>query len=482
MATCLRRFRPASFALRALAWSLGLFGLLRLSWVEVHGLLPLTRLQGQLAAALCGAPSRPIDATLACSGADALALCLGVILAYPARWRARLAGVSVGIVFVLGLNTVRIGTLGRVAASPEWFDVLHVYAWPGVLTLAIAGYVFAWMHIADGRAIPDRPRHEPLTIEATPGTAPSTSCRSRRFMILAAVCVAVFTAMAPRYLQSNAVLVVAALIARTAGALLTVFGVEAHATGNVLWTSRGGFEVTQECISTPLIPIYLAAVVAYAVTWRQRACGLLAAAPLFMGFGIARLLVVALPAAIVASPLFLIHSFYQLLLAAAIVLAAAFWRDGAGWIAARRAGVGILIGTSLAWVLGEHYAGALTTAAEMIVSRISGVAAGLVLNDPQGALGFLPAFQAGLFVAIWIAARLDAGWRRFVAGAVLLGLSDVAALVALHTLAVRFAFTPEVRYVRGWAVLGPLLAAAIVHLGAPSANHPVHRRITGQRE
>jgi len=74
------RTRAVDFALRAVAWSLGLFGLLRLNWVETHGLLPLTRLQGRLAVGLCGTPALPIDATLACSGADALALCVGAII------------------------------------------------------------------------------------------------------------------------------------------------------------------------------------------------------------------------------------------------------------------------------------------------------------------------------------------------------------------------------------------------------------------
>jgi hypothetical protein len=119
---------------------------------------------------------------------------------------------------------------------------------------------------------------------------------------------------------------VAAFIARAAAAALHVFGVEARAAANVLWTSRGGFVVTQECVSTPLIPVYLAAVLAYASTWRQRALGLVATAPLFVGLGIARLLVVALPAALVASPLYLIHAFYQLLLAAVVVAAAVGWR------------------------------------------------------------------------------------------------------------------------------------------------------------
>ena len=111
----------------------------------------------------------------------------------------------------------------------------------------------------------------------------------------------------------------------------------------MLWTPRGGFLVTQECISTPLIPVYLAAVCAYSrdVAAADRSA-LLATLPLFIGLGIARLLVVALPDAS-RSPLFLVHAFYQLLLGAVVVFVAALWRHG-GRAALGHALVGIVVG------------------------------------------------------------------------------------------------------------------------------------------
>ena len=109
-----RAATPArSFALRLIAWSLALFGLIRLPWVGTHLLLPVTRLQAAAGSALLGPSSLPIEATLACSGADALALCLAAIVAYPARWRIRAAGVAGGTAVILALNTIRIGTQFR---------------------------------------------------------------------------------------------------------------------------------------------------------------------------------------------------------------------------------------------------------------------------------------------------------------------------------------------------------------------------------
>jgi hypothetical protein len=243
---------------------------------------------------------------------------------------------------------------------------------------------------------------------------------------------------------------VATFIAQAAAASLHLFGVEASAAGNVLWTARGGFAVTQECISTPLIPVYLAAVFAYSTSVRRRALALAAAGPLFVALGIARLLVVALPTTLVSSPIFFVHAFYQLLLAAVVVVFAAFWRQGAGANAWRRAILGGAIGAVVVYLLGPPYTRALTSAFD----------AGVPLNDPQGAIALLPAFQIGLYVALSIAAFAVLQWRPFVTGLGVIGLSQVAVFAALH-FGLRYAqFTPDVRDIRAWALAGPLLVVA----------------------
>ncbi len=440
------RTDAVKFALRAVALSLGFFGLLRLTWTEAHVVLPFTRVQAAVAAGLFGTPTLPVEVTLACSGAEALALCLGAVLAYPVPWGRRLAGAAGGAGLILGLNTVRIGTLGRMAASPMWFHTLHVYVWPAVLTLAIGGYVFAWM-----RSVDRRPR-EPFLTGRPP--SPLAAARlapqpSRRFVVLTIAFLLLFLAASPLYLESASVLALAGFIARAAAATFGSVGVSAHAAANVLWTPRGGFLVTQECISTPLIPIYLAAVCAYSTTWRRLILGLLATLPLFTALGIVRLLVVALPDAVVASPVFLVHAFYQLLLGAVVVFLAALWRHG-GRAALACALAGVVAGVLFVRLLGPFY------------TRIVTYAAGAPPNDPQGAIAFLPAFQVGLYLALWVATFVVTSWRRFLVGLAVLGLTQTAGLLALHALADDSGLTAHVRDVRGWAVAGPVLIFAAV--------------------
>jgi exosortase/archaeosortase family protein len=438
------------FVLRGVAGSLGFFGLLRLGWTEAHLVLPFTRVQAGIAVGLFGTSALPVEATLACSGADALALCLGAILAYPVTWRTRVAGAGGGAALITGLNILRIGTLGRVAASPVWFNALHIYVWPAALTLAIVGYVFAWMRLADSPSPVAPAGPAPVSpLAARPAPQPS-----RRFVVLTGAFLVPFLAASPLYLESPGVLALAGFIARAAAATLGVLGISAHATANVLWTSRGGFLVTQECISTPLIPVYLAAICTYSKTRRWLVLGLLATLPLFIALGVIRLMVVALPGA-VSSPIFFVHAFYQLLLGAVIVFLAALWRHG-GRAAPGHALGGLVVGVLFVLLLGPFY------------TRVITYQAGAPLDDPQGAIALLPAFQIALYLALWAAAFVAAGWRRFLGGLAILGLTQTAGLLALHALATHSGLTAHVRDVRGWAVAGPVLIfAAVVNVARP---------------
>jgi len=310
--------------------------------------------------------------------------------------------------------------------------------------------VFVWMRLADRRDTADENGVAPRE----PGVI-GRPLRSRRFVVLTVAFLLLFSAASPLYLESPGVLAVAGFIARAAAAILGLVGVNAHAAANVLWTTRGGFLVTQECISTPLIPVYLAAVCTYSTTWRRLILGVLATPPIFTALGVVRLLVVALPDALATSPLFFVHAFYQLLLGAVVVFLAALWRHG-GSAALRHALAGVVVGVLFVHLLGPFYTRAVTYAASVPV------------DDPQGAIAFLPAFQVGLYIALWVAAFAAVGWKRFLAGLGFLELSQMAGLLGLHALASYSSMRAHVRDVRGWAVAGPLLiATAVVKIARP---------------
>lgn len=435
--------RLIRFVLTGVLISIGLFALLRLGWTETHVVLPLTLAEAAIAVRFFGMPAARIDVTSACSGADALSLCLGTVLAYPAAWPRRIAGAAGAMGLILALNILRIGSLGRAAGSPSRFDLLHLYLWPALMTLAVAAYVFVWMKVSD-RAMPDE------GAALTRGTAPNPL---RRFVAFAAAFLLAFVAAAPVYLNSAVVLSAAGVIARTTAAMLGVAGIHAYAVANTLWMSRGGgFAVTEECIATPLIPVYLAGIATFARNWTQRSLGFAAAIPLFVLLGVVRLLVVALPNSIAAQSFF-IHAFYQLLAGALSVMAAAHWRHrdrtSAVWAAC-----GVVAGALFIWVAGPAYL------------RIFTLAGVIPADDPQGGIAFLPVFQLALYLALWTAACGDAGWKRFAAGLTILTASQAIGLAMLALLLRQTGMTMAVRDVRGWAIAAPVaIFAAVVSLG-----------------
>jgi len=447
--------RATTFLLAALAWSLGVFALLRTRWAEEWLVLPLTQLQKQAADYYAGSPPVPVAVTLECSGTDVLALCLAAILACPVSWRARLAGTAGAVAFILGLNTVRIATLGHAAASPALFRALHLQVWPAILVLATAGYVFAWMRSALG------------------ATARTEAPLLRRFAPRAAVLLVAFALCGPWIAGSEALLEAGGWTAHAAAFLLTAAGLAAAASGNVLATSRGAFLVTPECLATALVPLYVAGVLTVRLTWPWRALALTAAPPLFAALAIARLLLLALPPALAASPLFLVHGFHQLVLAVALVTLLALWREPPGprrrARAAGRAVAALGAAAILAIVAGAALTSAVLGAARTVASLAPHTLRDLAApGDAQGALALLPAYQAGLLLALGMTAF--AGWRRLLSAFGALLASQVVFLVVLGELADHAGLVAHALLLRAWAVGVPVvLTLAMLRAGQPAA-------------
>ena len=273
---------------------------------------------------------------------------------------------------------------------------------------------------------------------------------TRRFVVLTVAFLLLFSAASPLYLESPSVFALAGFVARAAAAILGGVGVSAHAAANVLWTPRGGFLVTQECISTPLIPVYLAAICTYSTTWRRLILGVLATLPLFIALGIVRLLVVALP-----------DAWWPRRYSSctrSINCSSARWscsspRCGAT-AAERRFGhalVGVIVGVAFV-----HLARPVLHAPRHISGRRAARrSAGSDRAPPR-----VPGRPLSRAVGRGLRRR---GWRRFLAGLAVLGLTQTAGLLALHALASHSGLTAHVRDVRGWAVAGPVLifAAAV---------------------
>ena len=80
-----------------------------------------------------------------CTGIFVVMLFTSFVLAYPAAWRARLAGLAIGIPAFFAVNVFRLATLARIVeVYPGAFFYLHEYVWQGILTVVVLVGAIAW--------------------------------------------------------------------------------------------------------------------------------------------------------------------------------------------------------------------------------------------------------------------------------------------------------------------------------------------------
>lgn len=80
-----------------------------------------------------------------CTGIFVLMLFASFVLAYPASWRARLAGLGIGLPALFTINVLRLGFLARlVELYPGAFVYFHEYVWQGVFMVVVLVGAIAW--------------------------------------------------------------------------------------------------------------------------------------------------------------------------------------------------------------------------------------------------------------------------------------------------------------------------------------------------
>src|SRR5690348_14421935 len=73
-----------------------------------------------------------------CNGVEATIVLLAAVLAFPAPWPRKLAGLAAGIVAVQGLNVVRIISLFYLGQwNFEAFEWAHLYVWQALIMLDV---------------------------------------------------------------------------------------------------------------------------------------------------------------------------------------------------------------------------------------------------------------------------------------------------------------------------------------------------------
>lgn len=87
-----------------------------------------------------------------CNGVEAMLIFFAAVLAFPASWKARLAGLALGLVAIQLVNLLRVVALYLTGAYlPGFFDTSHTVVWQ---TLVILSGVLLWIFWANRFAVP----------------------------------------------------------------------------------------------------------------------------------------------------------------------------------------------------------------------------------------------------------------------------------------------------------------------------------------
>jgi exosortase H (IPTLxxWG-CTERM-specific) len=150
------------------------FTLISVNWVNDHAVEPFTagvarvsgavlRLLGQdvtMQGTVIRTPRFAVNIRNGCNGIEAMLIFLAAVLAFPASWKSRLAGLALGIIAIQIINVVRVAALFLTGVYlPKIFDASHTVIWQ---TIVILFGVLLWVFWANRFAVPSAPA-EPAT-------------------------------------------------------------------------------------------------------------------------------------------------------------------------------------------------------------------------------------------------------------------------------------------------------------------------------
>jgi exosortase/archaeosortase family protein len=89
-----------------------------------------------------------------CDAMDVSLLFTAAVVAFPARWSRRLAGIAIGVLILTIVNVLRIASLYYVDLRwPSAFETIHAEVWPLAIVAIAAGAFVVWSRWAQQQAL-----------------------------------------------------------------------------------------------------------------------------------------------------------------------------------------------------------------------------------------------------------------------------------------------------------------------------------------
>ena len=168
-----RNRREVTFLVLFLLLLGGSFTLISVNWVNDHAIEPFTAGIARVSGAVLDlmgqnisqqgtvlrSPRFAVNIRNGCNGVEAMLIFLAAVLAFPASWKSRLTGLTLGIVAIQAVNLIRVVALFLTGIYfPRIFDTSHTVIWQ---TIVILFGVLLWIFWANRFAAP--PPAEPAT-------------------------------------------------------------------------------------------------------------------------------------------------------------------------------------------------------------------------------------------------------------------------------------------------------------------------------
>ena len=84
-----------------------------------------------------------------CNGIEATIVLVSAMVAFPASWKHRLAGIAIGFAAVQALNVVRVVSLFYLGQwSTPAFEWAHLYLWQALIMLDVLAVTLVWMRLS----------------------------------------------------------------------------------------------------------------------------------------------------------------------------------------------------------------------------------------------------------------------------------------------------------------------------------------------
>jgi exosortase H (IPTLxxWG-CTERM-specific) len=87
-----------------------------------------------------------IQIVAGCNGVEAVLILVSAVLAFPAPWSHKLAGIGLGFLAIQTLNLVRIISLFYLHEwNHVWFEWFHLYLWQALIILDALVFWLLWL-------------------------------------------------------------------------------------------------------------------------------------------------------------------------------------------------------------------------------------------------------------------------------------------------------------------------------------------------